>query len=164
MVFGFSDFSLRLIYEAVERWEDIVEDVVGDLAAELPVTDAASFAGSSLFKSVAPGANERFSALPVADVIGWECDLAPLVDLTPLVLPASVASTEEPGASATIEAQRTDIGRVFKGYEWVARYEAIPGPSMGWQHLVENRREDDRHERDKRAAALSANDALNVQT
>jgi hypothetical protein len=26
MITGFSDFSLRVVYEAIERWEEIVDD------------------------------------------------------------------------------------------------------------------------------------------
>jgi hypothetical protein len=174
MVFGFSDFSLRVIYEALERWEDAVEGGSSELAS--PSADASVEASRS--EPVALGEGKLASvllsvidAVASADAIGGdtaEDDAAraaddvlaeqQTIDLTALVLPASFSSIQEPGTPANLEAQRAAVQRVFRGYEWVARYQAIPGPSMGWQHLVDARQDDTRHEearreRGRRAAA-----------
>jgi hypothetical protein len=194
MIFGFSDFSLRVIYEAVERWEDVVEDLASEnfganaaaSAGASPLTSAmsddsklsattfpmakiialASAVGSDSARDDTQGADDTpdeqkldhapsKNLAPLADA-ACLLDVASLVDLVPLVLPASAASIREPDASAKIEAQQAaPIRRVFTGYEWVARYQAIPSMSMGWQHLVDARREDDRHERDRRATSFA---------
>jgi hypothetical protein len=157
MIFGFSEYSLRL--EALEIWEDVL-DVISALA-EADVAAEVEEAASA--EPVAPDDGVCSAVLDTVDAAvekadsNWADDDAEQAsDSASLVSPSRIALIEEPKASAMVAAQPATIRRVFKGYDWVLRYEALPGPSMTWQHLFDARQDDDRQERERRAAVRNA--------
>jgi hypothetical protein len=163
VIFGFSEYSLRL--EALEIWEDVL-DVVSALADADAAAAEEEEASPAEAAAQDDGAHSAVldAAVEYADSHWAEDDAEQASDLASLVPSSGIASIEEPNASAMIAAQRTAIRRTFKGYDWVFRYEAIPGPSMTWQHLFDARQDDDRQERERRAAVRNAPTAPTMDT
>ena len=172
MISAFSDFSLRVVYEAIERWEEIVDDAESagvsahalESALEEAVTsdpatkETATVELVGLLSEVAAATDDVSDAAKstleaAAGTIDSAADTTePEIAVQALIVAA--ASERKGGDPAKVEEVRQAVKRVFKGYDWVAKYQALPGPSMGWQHMVDVRREDDRDERDRRAAVL----------
>ena len=173
MISGFSDFSLRVVYEAIERWEEIVDDAEAAgvsahalesaleeaVAADPSTNTAATVELVGLLLDVAAATDDVSDAAKstldaaVGTIDSSVTDAEPELAVQGLI--AASASHSNAGGQAKAEEARQAVKRVFKGYVWVAKYQALPGPSMGWQHLVEVRRQDDRDERDRRAAILA---------
>lgn len=170
MIAGFSDFSLRVVYEAIERWEEIVDDaeaagvssyalesaLQGAVASDTATKTAATVELVGLLSEVAAATSDASdaakstleAAVGTIDPAATEAtpELAPLQ-----VLIAVATCAGNAGEPAKTEEVRQALKRVFKGYDWVAKYQALPGPCMGWQHLVDARYEQERRERDARA-------------
>ncbi len=171
MIFGFSDFSLRVVYEAIERWEEIVDDAeaagVSAQALEAALVEAVTSDPSTnteataefvdLLSEVAAATNDAsdaakstLDAAVETTIDAFAAEAKP--ELALQVLIAAAASESKAGEPASkVEEVRQAVKRVFKGYDWVAKYQAIPGPSMGWQSLIDARHEQARRERDARA-------------
>ncbi len=170
MISAFSDFSLRVVYEAIERWEEIVDDAeaagvstqaLESALEEVVASDRATNAAATvelvgLLSEVAAATDDASDAArntldAACETIDWVATEAKS-ELAVQVLIAAATSEGKAGEPAKkVEDVRQAVKRVFKGYDWIAKYQAIPGPSMGWQHHVDTRCEQARRERDARA-------------
>ncbi len=175
MIAAFSDFSIRVVYEAVERWEEIIDDAeaagVSTQALESALVEAATADPTTntaatvelveLLSEVAAATHDVSDAAKntLEAAVEATTDAVAAAQATPdlalQVLIATTSAAATTGEPAKVEDVRQAVKRVFKGYDWVAKYQAIPGPSMGWHSLVELRRDDDRDARDRRAALFA---------
>jgi N-acyl-D-aspartate/D-glutamate deacylase len=170
MIAGFSDFSLRVVYEAIERWDEIVDDAeaagvstdalvsaLEGAAASEPAATAATVELIGLLSEVAEATDDASDAAKsTLEAAAEAIDSAatePKFELAVPLLIAAVTSESKADESAKVEDVQRAVKRVFKGYEWVAKYQAMPGPSMGWQSLVDARQEEARREHERRGSA-----------
>jgi hypothetical protein len=168
MITGFSDFSLRVVYEAIERWEEIVEDAEAagvstnaltsaliEASTSEPASAAAAVELIGLLSEVAEAtADSSDAAKSTLEAAAEGIDSAtadPKLEIAVPLLIAAVTSESKAGEPSKVGDVQRAVKRVFKGYDWVAKYQVLPGPSMGWQHLVDARYEEARRERDARA-------------